>query len=140
MKCYQTRGDGVFVGTTHADPNPLEKDQFILPGGCLFNAPPKFPAGQQARWDGKKWIIEKSGTNFMTQDKPPKGAAISWDGCDFQVSLFEAPPINDDQTAVWDGVSWKVETKPVVASKTLSVAEKLASVGLSVDELKSALK
>lgn len=58
MLTYQTRQDGVFVGIVKADPSPLERGVFLIPGNCVTVQPPSFSQGQQARWTGSAWIIE----------------------------------------------------------------------------------
>ena len=58
MDVYQTDPDGVFVGTTAADPDPLVPGAWLIPGGCVTLAPPEIPTGSRARWTGAAWVIE----------------------------------------------------------------------------------
>ena len=58
MNVYQTNIDGVFVGITKADPDPLDESNMLIPGGCVETAPPSITEGQLARWDGSVWIVE----------------------------------------------------------------------------------
>jgi len=55
---YQTDYNGVYVGTTTADESPLEPGVFLVPAGCVEQAPPTIPGGQFARWDGRAWALE----------------------------------------------------------------------------------
>ena len=57
MIVYQTNPAGVFLGTTTADPNPLEEGQWLIPGGCVTVAPPSIPDGMMAVWQGEGWAL-----------------------------------------------------------------------------------
>lgn len=58
MIVYQTDADGYYVGPVHADPSPLEADVWLVPGGCVTEAPPEPPEGHRARWTGAQWQVE----------------------------------------------------------------------------------
>lgn len=59
MEVYQTR-DGIFIGVTEADPDPLNPGMWLIPGGCVVLPPPPFDmAAQRARWDGVRWQLER---------------------------------------------------------------------------------
>jgi hypothetical protein len=111
MIVYQTRyEDGVFVGITHADPNPLEEGQWLIPGGCVTTAPPPFTSGR-ARWANNAWVLE---TDALSPD-----FTMAWDGQ--KVTLTETPP------------------EPAAPPPDLTPAQKLALVGLTVADLKALL-
>ena len=58
MNVYQTDLDGVFVGTTVADKDPLDSTNWLIPAGCVQIAPPTITDKQFAKWDGAKWGVE----------------------------------------------------------------------------------
>ena len=58
MNVYQTDIDGVFVGITVADQDPLDDTNWLIPAGCVETAPPTVDDSQFAKWDGAKWDVE----------------------------------------------------------------------------------
>ena len=58
MNVYQTDLNGVFVGTTIADQDPLDGNNWLIPAGCVETAPPTITDSQLAKWDGAKWVVE----------------------------------------------------------------------------------
>jgi len=58
MNVYQTDINGVFVGTTTADQDPMDASNTLTPAGCIETAPPSTTGGQLARWDGSAWAVE----------------------------------------------------------------------------------
>jgi hypothetical protein len=58
MDVYQTDIDGVFVGITTADQDPMDESNMLTPAGCVEIEPPATTEGQLARWDGSAWTVE----------------------------------------------------------------------------------
>ena len=58
MNVYQTDLNGVYVGTTTADQDPLDNTNLLIPAGCVETAPPTITDSQLAKWDGAKWGVE----------------------------------------------------------------------------------
>lgn len=58
MNVYQTDLDGVFVGTTTADQDPLDSTNWLIPAGCVETAPPTIADSQLAKWNGTEWVVE----------------------------------------------------------------------------------
>ena len=58
MNVYQTDLNGVFVGTTKADQDPLDSNNWLIPAGCVQTAPPTITDSQLAKWDGSSWVVE----------------------------------------------------------------------------------
>ena len=58
MNVYQTDIDGVFVGITTADTDPMDESNTLIPAGCVETAPPPTTDEQLARWDGSAWAVE----------------------------------------------------------------------------------
>lgn len=55
---YQTDSAGHFVCEVQADESPLERGVFLIPAGCVEEAPPAdVPAGQWPRWNGTAWDL-----------------------------------------------------------------------------------
>jgi hypothetical protein len=57
MQVYQTDHDRFLVGVTHADPDPLQPGEWLIPGGCVTTEPPTLVGGQSAQWTGDEWVI-----------------------------------------------------------------------------------
>ena len=58
MNVYQTDIDGVFVGITTADQDPLDSTNWLIPAGCVEAAPPTITDSQLAKWNGTEWVVE----------------------------------------------------------------------------------
>jgi hypothetical protein len=58
MNVYQTDIDGVFVGITTADQDPMDASNKLIPAGCVETTPPSITEEQLARWDGSAWAVE----------------------------------------------------------------------------------
>ena len=58
MDVYQTDLNGVYVGATIADQDPLDSTNYLIPAGCVKTAPPTITDKQFAKWDGAKWSVE----------------------------------------------------------------------------------
>ena len=58
MNVYQTDNDGVFVGITTADQDPMDVSNMLIPAGCVETLPPSITDEQLARWDGSSWAVE----------------------------------------------------------------------------------
>ena len=58
MNVYQTDLNGVYVGTTTADQDPLDSTNWLIPARCVQTAPPTITDSQLAKWDGAKWDVE----------------------------------------------------------------------------------
>lgn len=58
---YQTNYSGLFIGKTLADESPLQPGVFLIPAGCVEQAPPtSWPDDQWPRWNGFQWqLIQK---------------------------------------------------------------------------------
>ena len=58
MNVYQTDLNGVFVGNTVADQDPLDSNNWLIPAGCVETAPPTITDSQIAKWNGSGWVVE----------------------------------------------------------------------------------
>ena len=68
MNVYQTDIDGVFVGITTADTDPIDESNMLIPAGCVETAPPSTTDEQLARWDGSAWAVE----DIPAQEQEPE--------------------------------------------------------------------
>ena len=68
MNVYQTDIDGVFVGITTADQDPMNESNMLIPAGCVETAPPSTTDAQLARWDGSAWVVE----DIPAQEQEPE--------------------------------------------------------------------
>ena len=73
MNVYQTDLNGVFVGATTADKDPLDSTNWLIPAGCVKTAPPTITDKQLAKWDGAKWSVE----NTPVVEPEPKPQSLS---------------------------------------------------------------
>tara|TARA_B100001093_G_scaffold175586_2_gene168344 strand:+ start:15718 stop:16107 length:390 start_codon:yes stop_codon:yes gene_type:complete len=58
VNVYQTDIDGVFIGTTTADQDPLDNTNWLIPAGCVETEPPTITDSQLAKWSGTEWAVE----------------------------------------------------------------------------------
>ncbi len=73
MNVYQTDLNGVYVGTTTADQDPLDSTNWLIPAGCVKTAPPTITDKQLAKWDGAKWAVE----NIPVVEPDPEPETLS---------------------------------------------------------------
>lgn len=57
---FQLDANGIYLGETIADESPLEPGVFLIPAGCVEEAPPTAGYNQVQRWNGKKWMVEEA--------------------------------------------------------------------------------
>ncbi len=58
MIAYQYNHAGYWIGTTEADPSPLEPGKYLVPARCTLTEPPhEFPDGKWPRWNGASWDL-----------------------------------------------------------------------------------
>ena len=57
MEVYQTNADGFYIGPTVADPDPLDKGNWLIPAGCVTDAPPALTDNQVAQWAAGAWVV-----------------------------------------------------------------------------------
>lgn len=58
MNVYQTDAHGYFVGVTTADPDPMLEGAWLVPAGCVTEAPADAPEGSRVKWTGSAWAME----------------------------------------------------------------------------------
>ena len=73
MKVYQTDINGVYVGNTVADQDPLDSTNWLIPAGCVETTPPTMTDSQLAKWNGTEWVLED--TPIVKSDPEPEPIA-----------------------------------------------------------------
>ncbi|MDA9159572.1 phage tail assembly chaperone [Rhodobacteraceae bacterium] len=75
MNVYQTDIDGIFVGTTTADQDPLDSTNWLIPAGCVETAPPTITDKQLAKWDGADWVVQDTPVVELDPEPEPLSEA-----------------------------------------------------------------
>jgi hypothetical protein len=57
MEVYQTDHNGFYVGPTVADADPLDEGAWLIPAGCVTEAPPALSEGQRAQFSDGAWVV-----------------------------------------------------------------------------------
>lgn len=57
MQVYQTDHNGFYVGPAVADADPLDEGKWLIPAGCVTEAPPALSEGQRAKFANGSWIV-----------------------------------------------------------------------------------
>lgn len=91
MKVYQKDKDGFYVGEVIASPDPLEPEKFLIPGGCVQDAPPVPGDKQTARRVGEEWQIvpDMVGVEYWDVDGKPQKIGKRGEGLPEGASLVE---------------------------------------------------
>ena len=75
MNVYQTDSNGVYVGITTADQDPLDGTNSLIPAGCVQTAPPTITDSQFAKWNGTEWVVED--TPVAEPDPEPEPLSLA---------------------------------------------------------------
>lgn len=57
MQVYQTDYEGFYVGPTVADPDPMDDGNWLIPAGCVTEAPPALSEEQRAQFANGVWVV-----------------------------------------------------------------------------------
>jgi hypothetical protein len=57
MQVYQTDRNGFYVGPAVADADPLDEGNWLIPAGCVTEAPPDLLHGQRAQFLNGAWVV-----------------------------------------------------------------------------------
>jgi hypothetical protein len=70
LTVYQTDAGGYLVATIEADPDPLDPQNHLIPGGCVTAPPPVTGLDEAAHWDGLAWSKrpDKRGKKYFLAD------------------------------------------------------------------------
>ena len=138
MKIYNYHQDHkTYLGSSNADESPLEPGAFIIPAHATTAQPPKCDNNQIQIFNGSSWEIKENccGTYYstITQEKiehqnplePPENAT--------KQQPLEVPEGYDLE---WND-QWELKEIPI--PEPLTIEQKLESIGLTIEELKSVL-
>ncbi len=125
LTVYQTDANGVFVGTTEADECPLEPGVWLIPGGCVEQAPPAPGPNQVAHWNGEQWRLTES---FQGQ--------TAYDQVTGESLLIEQPgPLPDGYTLqapgaqqVWQNGQWTADVPAQLQTRYREQVETINAV------------
>ena len=90
----QLDASGYYAGTVVADPSPLERGVFLIPGGAVDHEPPSVPEGKRARWNGNGFDFEDipqpaaEPTPTLDELKAAKNAEINQERATANTSTF----------------------------------------------------
>jgi len=57
MQVYQTDHNGFYVCPAVADADPLDEGAWLIPAGCVTEAPPDLSEGQRAQFSDGAWVV-----------------------------------------------------------------------------------
>jgi hypothetical protein len=57
MQVYQTDHNGFYVGFAVADADPLDEGNWLIPAGCVTEAPPALSENQRAKFSNGAWVV-----------------------------------------------------------------------------------
>ena len=57
MQVYQADPEGFYVGPAVADPDPLDDGNWLIPAGCVTEAPPALSDDQRAQFANGAWVV-----------------------------------------------------------------------------------
>lgn len=57
MQVFQTDHEGFYVGPAAADADPLDEGNWLIPAGCVMEAPPVLSEGQRAQFTNGAWVV-----------------------------------------------------------------------------------
>lgn len=141
MKIYNYHPEHFYyLGSSDADESPLEPGEYLIPANATTKKPPepqidKIHIFVNDEWKtiddfrGDYYSIEPESIGMYMKNEDPSKQLEN-------VTKIKPPPKKPSEGLEWNGETgeWVIIPEPV-----LSTAEKLAIVGLSLDELKGAL-
>lgn len=71
MQVYQTDHNGFYVGPTIADADPLDEGNWLIPAGCVTQAPPATTEGQRANFSNGSWVVVEPEPEPEPVEPPP---------------------------------------------------------------------
>lgn len=70
MKLYQTDDNGYYIGEVTADVDPLDSMRYLIPRGCVAEAPPETPDWAVPRLIDGVWSSEQVPAPVAYEDAP----------------------------------------------------------------------
>ena len=119
---YQLDRHHCYLCTTVADRDPLDKNNWLIPAGCVETAPPQTGKNQTAQWqaDSQTWRIipdYRGQTAYRTDTWQHDGIAADTvtEPGELPAGLTIEPPPSSLHT--WDGKAWVLDAETAAALK-----------------------
>ena len=119
---YQLDRHHCYLCTTVADRDPLDKNNWLIPAGCVETAPPQTGKNQTAQWqaDSQTWRIipdYRGQTAYRTDTWQHDGIAADTvtEPGELPAGLTIEPPPSSLHT--WDGKAWVLDAETATALK-----------------------
>jgi hypothetical protein len=120
MNIYNYDNDGVYLGLSKANPNPLEPGNYLLPANSTTIAPPVTTLPEKPLFNGSSWEV--------VEDYRGQVAYSTVDATG--VVIVDIGPIPEDKTLLspeglshphWNGSEWEEDLSLLKASKITTV-------------------
>jgi hypothetical protein len=105
---------GEYLGTGYADPDPLDADNWLVPGHAYRDAPPPMVPGEAAVWTGRGWSLrpDRRGQVYRTAT----GEAVMHDQLgELPEGLTTEPRPTQDYR--WDSTGWVLDVNLKAANR-----------------------
>ena len=119
---YQLDRHHCYLCATAADRDPLDKNNWLIPAGCVETAPPQTGKNQTAQWqaDSQTWRIipdYRGQTAYRTDTWQHDGIAADTvtEPGELPAGLTIEPPPSSLHT--WDGKAWVLDAETAAALK-----------------------
>lgn len=119
---YQTNELGLYSGTAQADPCPIEKGVWLIPGGCVEVPPPEIPEHKAAHWNGKAWSLVNYYQGLVVYSITT-GEPLTVTGMGPIPAGYTTSQPGPDQ--VWKNGAWVDDTAAVLAKLHLQKLEEI---------------
>lgn len=130
---YQTDEDGIYLGTTEADDDPLDGGNYLVPANCVLLPPPNFGTNLWPRWNGSHWIPVPDYRGTIAYDLSTGDAVtIVTIGKTLEELGLSRIPVADPRLAFAAGSARSVRLE----SKRKDKAKKLSAKGKDLEALK----
>tara|TARA_R110000787_G_C13320102_1_gene436370 strand:- start:31 stop:423 length:393 start_codon:yes stop_codon:yes gene_type:complete len=113
MIVYQTDIGGVFIGTTTADQDPLDSNNWLIPAGCLETKPPTITDSQIAKWNGSGWVIK----NIPVVEPEPEPEPLS-----------QAETVRAKRDAILMACDWRASSDVTLSSQWRTYRQSLRDI------------
>lgn len=128
LTVIQLSGDGFFIGTLQADPDPRVPGSFLIPSGCIVADLPTIPENSTAKWTGSDWLYEAI-PEPEPEPEPSNDPAPEW--VDFNNALLA--------DATWGALSEQLPVQVLIGIVSASVAGNPVALQFALDTAKTVM-
>jgi hypothetical protein len=107
MKVYQTDYSGFYVGPVFADPDPLDAGNWLIPAGCVTDAPPALGEGQRAQFSGGAWVVVDPAPTPEPEPEPQPAPVPNLSFAQLMIGL-----VSEGWITTAEGEAWLTGTLP----------------------------